>query len=341
MTPGEAPRTAFDFSKRLRPKTYSIAIYVVLFFVLAEGVFLISIFWFRQQFTLETEGPTLAASTVVQETVKPAPKVADTRETVPPVSPGEPTARLSVTQSVNPETRVLDLNEQARSYRLQGDLVQAENTLQQALEISPEHPNTLMSLAMLREAQGRLPEALQTWRKLVNASSSAATSPGMAANLQLARERMALLENKLQPQETGPKLPEPAASPKSTKKLAIADVIQTPSTLPVIPEQVTYDFRLRSYTSAGQPLSIGKMKVQVYLYDRLAGGEKVPAKITAKFVSDAPFAQPGSVETLKVSYQRSAQENYERKEFYGYVIKIFYDGELQDEKASSPDLLRP
>jgi len=184
MTEPDGPRGAFDFRKRLRPKTYSIAIYVVAFFLLVEAGFLLSVFWCRQEFVLETQGPAMPATAdTVEETSQPAPRL------TPPPSDITP-PRLPVPKVATPEDRVLELNEQARTFRLNGQLDQCRTTLQQALELDPKHPNTLMNLAMLEEAQDKFEDALGYWQKVVALPSLS------QVQAQMAREHIALLEDR-------------------------------------------------------------------------------------------------------------------------------------------------
>lgn len=345
MTEPDGPREAFDFRKRLRPKTYSIAIYVVAFFLLVEAGFLLSVFWCRQEFVLETEGPSMPATA---ETVEEASQ--QTPRLTPPPSDITP-PRLPVPKVATPEDRVLELNEQARTFRLNGQLDQCRITLQQALELDPKHPNTLMNLAMLEEAQDKFEDALGYWQKVVALPSLS------QVQAQMAREHIALLEDRGRAeaathasnntQEVTVPQPPPTVTvrkpdvviPTTPKLLSISEVVTTPAVLPAVPDTVNYDFKIKS-NSLTQYLSASKMRVQIFLYDRLMTGERVPSTISARFTNANPFSQPGVTEVLRVNYTRSAQKDFQQRVFYGYVMRIYYNGELQDEKASSPELLK-
>jgi len=336
MTEADGSRTAFDFRKRLRPKTYSIAIYVVVFFLFVEVCFLLSVFWFRQQFTLETQGPAM-----------PPVAEADATPTASSQPSDNPSARLPVPKVATREDRILQLNDQARKFRMNGQLALSRTTLQQALELDPNYPNTLMGLAMIEEDQDKYRSALSYWKKI-------SALPNLSqVQSQLARERIAMLEDRIraeaatQPQEASVpppptvtvRKPEVSITQVAPKLISIPDVIQTPSVLPSVPENITLDFQLKA-NSPTQYIIPSKMRIQIFLYDQLSTGERVPDVISARFTNSNPFSQPGATETLEVNYSRSAQKDFQQRAFYGYIMRVYYNGELQDEKASSPELLK-
>lgn len=310
-----------DWKKRLRPRAYAIGIYAVGFFILVELAVLGSAFWMRQRVVLETEGPALVAPS----TAEPAPETNGNGLNLPP-----PVfeARLSPAQGPTAAERVAKLNDEATNFRRSGSFPLAQAALEKALEIDPENPLTLTNFAMLEEARGNNARALEFWRRIIGMGDKARDT------IQLARERSVILEERLRLEEENRRR---ATTALQDRKISLARIITRPDPLPAQVRDIERDFIFRVDSGAAQ-LQGNKLRIQVYFYDRINGDRLATVPIEARFVNDPPTWNPGAEETLRVRYQTAADG--ENRRYYGYIVRLFYDGVLQDERAEPASLLR-
>src|SRR3954470_14005900 len=117
-----------DFKKRLRPRTYSVTVYMVVLFLLIEVLALGFIFYFRQRVRIETDGPTLVDTRRAVEQSE-----LEFLQTLPNLPPPDVAARLSVPGDETIQEKVLHFNEESRKFRKQGDFGLAEAALNKAL----------------------------------------------------------------------------------------------------------------------------------------------------------------------------------------------------------------
>jgi len=309
-----------DWKKRLRPKAYAIGIYVVGFFILVELAVLGSAFWMRQRVVLETEGPAL---------VEPAPVAVVEEPAAPPLPAPTFEARLNPAQGPTAAERVAKLNDEATGFRRSGSFPLAEAALGQALDIDPENALTLTNFAMLEEARGNNAKALEYWRRIIGMGDRARDT------VQLARERSVILEERLRLEEESRRRTQMGEA--TGRKVVLAQVRTRPDPLPPQPRDIERDFVLK-VAADGPPLQGSKIRIQVYFYDRVGGDRLATVPIEAGFLNDPPAWEAGSEETLRVRYQ--AAVDGEKRAYYGYLFRVYYDGVLQDERAEPASLLR-
>jgi tetratricopeptide (TPR) repeat protein len=306
--------------KRLRPKTYSIGWYLVGGFLVLEVCALVLIFWFRQAVVkIETEGPSVPGAVALERQPPPLENLP-----VPEIQ-----GRLDVAKAPRGVPTAASLVEEARRYRQAGDFALAEAALRQALELQPGQPVVLTHLALLQEGRGKNAEALELWRQILQGGAPEETQ-------RLARDRAELLQERLRLEE--------AARARErlllqSPRWLVVDKIQTrPDPLPQRPVEIQKDFFLR-WTPSGRAPDAGQVRIQVYFYDRLADGTLKPAPIEARFLSSSPDWTGGEgLEVLQARYFRRAAPGEERT-YYGFVCRVYYGEQLQDERAEPIELL--
>lgn len=308
-----------NWKKRLRPKAYAIGVYAVAFFILVELAVLGSAFWMRQRVVLETEGPVLAA---------PAPVEAVDNGAAYSLPAPSFEARLNPAQGPSVPERVARLNEEATNFRRSGSFPLAQAALDQALEIEPDNPLTLTNYAMLEEARGNNTRALELWRQIIRMGDKARDT------IQLARERSVILEERLRLEEENKRRDDAAARPR---RVAIERVITRPEPVPSTPQEIERDFVFKVDSAAGA-LQGSKIRIQAYVYERIGNDRLTTVPIEARFLNDPPAWTPGNEEILRVRYQSNPQRENHR--YYGYLVRIYYDGVLQDERVEPATLLR-
>ncbi|MEM9444678.1 MAG: hypothetical protein AAGA18_04925 [Verrucomicrobiota bacterium] len=308
--------------KRLRPKTYSIAIYIVALFILLEVLALGFVFYFRKQ-AVEIENVEAAlAEEIAIPSSSPVELVASGDSVV---APSDAKSRLSIAEAEPTEEKIMKLNEEARLFRNDGDFTLAEAALKNALALDPEYPATLANLAMLEEARKDNEKARSYWMKIIDMKDNE-KAVGVLA---LAKERAALIEerNRLE-SET---LAREKQLFETTNVLAIKAVRTIPDPLPEEPSYIAREFDL---AFVGKELDPAKVKVQVLYYEKDQAGELVTGQISASFVSKYPDWKGKGVETLTTKWSSSSGKSY-----YGYVMRLYYDGKVQDERAEPRSLL--
>lgn len=90
-----------------------------------------------------------------------------------------------------------------------------------------------------------------------------------------------------------------------------------------------------------EAVAVREMKVFVLFYDRANGKDitRTIANVSNRWTSGPVDWKDGDTETLEVSYELPAQQaRSEHREYYGYIVRLYYRGELQDSKAEPASL---
>jgi tetratricopeptide (TPR) repeat protein len=342
LEPTNPPIPEADYRKRLRPKTYAIAVYLVGLFIILQLLALGLAFWFRQQVIIEKEAPLLREEQVavvaamdpppaaemeteVGEPAKPSPE-----ENVSAFDSGLPEGRLAVPAGGTVDQQVAQLNEDARLFRRQGDFSMAEVALKQALGLKPNDILSLTNYAMLEEARGNRRAAYERWKQVI------ATAPEGDTTVRLAMERSILLEEALRLEEEA-RQREEALLAGIERRVEIAEVRMSPDPLPEKPTEIQRDVVIKS-ANPGIPIDSSKLRVQVFVYDQVGGRKLEPAKIEARFLNSQPDFNRPEGEVLRTVYRAKLDEMGERA-YYGYIVRIYYDNQLQDQRAEPRSLM--
>lgn len=321
--------------KRLRPKTYSVGIYVVGIFILIQIMALIFVFWYRQNVMLDIKAPALTSNDVHADFLE----VNDSGEApeipLPNLPMPEIEARLDLDLQKVPELDIARLNEDARKFRRQGDFHLADAALRQALEIDAENVLTLTNLAMLEEAKGDTGQALAAWRNVIKVGAN--KEGGAGTTVGLARERAKIIAERFRLEEESEGRRSALAG--SRRMLSVEKVLTEPEPLPDDPLELKKIFHLKKKPEAGD-LSAKKVRIQLYFYERTKENRLVPAEISARFNSNPPdWKEEDLTEELVATYLKSTTGPQDKR-YFGYLIRVYYEDELQDERAEPARLLR-
>jgi tetratricopeptide (TPR) repeat protein len=312
----------------MRPKTYSVAVYLVALFIVAEIVMLGGIWWFRQsKVKLETVAPAPPANANTPSLNTKAPEVP-----IPNLPKPEIDGRLNVVpQNEKIVREVGRLNVDAQNFRQNGDFSLAETALNQALELDPNNPQTLANMAMLQEAMGNNEKALERWKSIIVLGDSAGKT------IQLARERAAIIQQRVVLEQQARQREMSLFLLK--RQIVIADVTAVPQTVTDSTPEVQVNFAIKR-ADAKLRIDPNKMRIQLYVYDRLADGRFIPAKsIEADFVEQPADWSKRDTEILHARYVLSQDAGGKRIP-YGYLLRVYYNNELQDERADPIELLK-
>jgi tetratricopeptide (TPR) repeat protein len=299
---------------RLRPGAYAAAIYAVGFVVLLEFALFFSVFWFRDQVVrnIDVSAPTVSPLAKGREAA---------REDVRPTPAGLPT-RLDPLTVANPKVRVQKLNQEALDYQQQGDLHLAEASWSEAEKLDPLNPITLTGLAGLAEKQGDNARARQYWQRVLDL--------GQTPSRALAETRLQKLG--------GTDILANSRRAELPRRLSIGEIERTDASS--LTGSTEFTLRIPILSGANErEIDAGSVGIKLFCYDRTLDGRVVPTvgRITAKFEGDRQTWTKNHTEVLLAKYVLPADEA--TRKYHGYVLRVYYLGELQDETASPPELL--
>lgn len=225
-------------SKRLRPKTYVLAVYIALAVALIQVAFLGSIFWLRHKVKIDTRSPAPAFGHSLAPSLRPPAAPGASAVPSAPESPApitlQPTlgaARLPV--PVDTVQEIADLDQKAYGYMQQGEYDLAWVALLQAENIDSRHLLTLRYEAELAEAEADWNRAASYWQRIIDlgpdAGDLAATAPSRLASAR--SHLMAATLSEAQAKSAPPTAPaKPVAPTNSVTAVHPASVTPTPAT---------------------------------------------------------------------------------------------------------------
>lgn len=327
--------------KRVRTRTYSIGLYLVVFVILLQISAVVSVFWLRRAVQVDLDAPRLRATSVVALPAPPPipppvdpvppPVLAAQKKPVPNPTPTpapeskvlqpQAPARLDLAAVLDPKARILALNTEARRFQSEGDADLARAALLEAENLAPTHPATLRLSAELAEQQGDRARALSYWQRLL-ALGSAATE-----HAEIAALRVQILSAPVVP-------PRPAAQTLLTTEAIEFEV--------VLDNETTYEFNLKipiARVANADEIKPAEVAIKLYFYDLNNKGEIIPTSASRKtfWLGNNPDWIKHPVEVLGATYRltRSAANN----KFFGYVFRLYYQGKLQVEKGQPARIL--
>lgn len=331
--------------KRLRPKTYSVAVYLVIAIVLLQVVMLISVFWLRamvvqinvnlpkaQAGMSGTFTPSFLIGPVAPRTDTAAPRSDLPRLPSLDITAPRP-ALLSVPDISDSLEQIGNLNEQAQTLLHQNAFSSAVEILLKAEDIDPRNPTTLENLAEASSLMNDPVHAKIYWQRLVD------IGPAVGTVYAVAKDHILLLSST----HDADVLRDPSPLPRT---IYVDNVEKTPV------ETLNGDaqFRLRAVLARKDTKmpSFDQKKLQpfVIFYQRMPDGSLVPDLGQRKGAFDDTFLFWGSKndEPFGVDYVMPVPgtpgpNNSTQGEYYGFVIGIYYNKVLQDVRSEPSDLI--
>ncbi|MCE0499649.1 MAG: hypothetical protein LV481_17060 [Methylacidiphilales bacterium] len=328
--------------KRLRPMTYSVAVYLIGAVILLQIVMLISVFWLRAMVVSVSITPPKG---VVPKPVVPVPApVVITPPVIPKVKvpelPSLPSiestvtrpALLSVPAISDKLTQIENLNTEAQIFQHHNDLDTAVQTLIKAEDLDPRNPTTLKSLAEVYYLRNNPAQSKIYWQRLVD------LGPGVGTVYQVANDHVLLLNSN----HEADSLRQPSSHPRL---LYINLVEKTPvETLNGQPQ-----FHLRTSLMRKDPKMAGfnqkRLQPYVVFYQQMPDGTLMPDLGQHKGSFEDTFLFWGNKESeaFGVDYimplpGTRGPTGLPVGEYYGFVIGIYYNKELQDCYSEPSDL---
>lgn len=277
---------------------------------------------------------------LIAKSTPPAPAPSPASVTTPPSPPPAPVDPI--------RARVEQMVADADRAKMMGQFDEAARILQGAIILVQDYVPAHVALAELYEVRGMAEMARSAWQKIV------AMGPGIGPAYEEANrhiEEMARKDAAKHLPELKP-LQKPTLASETTKedlprKLRIVDMQKVDQTNdPNVDERYTVRFSVRASTGE-RFVATQEVEIQVRFYDRFDTGEVVEtnAQTTRDFEMPPVWesfdrkvftAQYVAVKGLR---KKELEETGKRRRSYGYIVRVFYRGKLQDEKSSPEKLV--
>jgi len=335
-------------AKRLRPKTYSVAVYMVILIVVLQVGMLISVFWLRAMVVhvnvrypkaMGQPGTQTATNQALIGPEKPPPGSMPPKPNVPNL-PSLPdlqiskphSARLSVPVVSDQLAQVGNMNQEALAFLQQHAYQSAVETLTKAEDIDPRHPDTLKNLAETYAKMGDAPLSKIYWQRLVD------LGPGVGTIYAVAQDNVILRAGK-----EGDILNDPSTH---LRTVYVDSVEKTP----VETVNGKAQFHLRATLMRKDPNmpNFDQKKLQPYVifYQQMPNGALQPDLGQRKGSFDDTFlfwnkklGEPFGVDYVMPVPSAQGQDTAPIGNYYGFVIGIYYNKVLQDARSEPSDLI--
>jgi hypothetical protein len=242
-----------------------------------------------------------------------------------------------------PETRLQELLQQGRQLRERGDTAAALVKFREAQTQEPENPEAIADIAVTYERMGLLDKAGEQWRRIYEMGDIAgAFYVAAEARLKMSQAQALAAVQIAQQNEYAKDGPISKHRPDAT--LGIGEVTKT-ARGGSGGGGTHFILRVPIRAKRGEKIAVGDVDIQVFFYDKVDGKSVVQtdADLSYRFAS-TPIDWAGvDPETLEVEYSRQPPlgtgGRTEKREFYGYVVRLYHKGELQDLR-SEPESLK-
>jgi hypothetical protein len=203
--------------------------------------------------------------------------------------------------------------------------------LEEALTLQPRNPDILARAASLHERLGQSEMAQSLWKNLLD------LGPEAGRFLEVAEIRLRLLrQDNLVPSGSAALRDQVGLQPGSM--LGVVDLKLNESDKGNVPVK---DLRLAVKSRPGEKIDGRDVRINVTFYEKFEG-EIVP---TSSRVQSMWFTTPvdwldDGIEILEVKYEvpMIGQDGGPPPTYYGYMVNIYYRGQLQETRADPVDL---
>lgn len=325
--------------KRVRPKTYSVAVYMIFAIVALEVAMLISIFWLRAMVvSVNTNVPKAKAGAAGAPYLPSSPHATPSNK--PPVDsngvvrlPGLDAhpGRLVVPSESDKQEQVSILNDEAHVFLRQNDYPSALDLLVKAEDIDPRSPTTLKNMAETYNLMNDPVLSRIYWQRIVDLGQGVGTIYGVA------KDHVLLLDSGGQ---SNP-LHEPSTLPR---QLYVGSVEKSP----VDTRQGVAQFELRVVLKRKDPnmanFDQNKLQPYVIFYQQMPDGSLVPDLSQRKgsfedaFLFSSKPSEPFTVTYIMPVPGTPGPNGAKQGQYYGFVIGLYYDKTLQDVRSEPSDL---
>lgn len=266
------------------------------------------------------------------------PRPMSTEDTDPPLDPNDvglpevtgtqprptPVPLTALTPKV--DSRFTELIEQGKFLRNSGDTVNALGKFRDAQNIEPLNALPVAEQAYTYEKMSLPDKAAEQWRHIL-AMGEGAGVYFTAAEAKLKNSQYSAMKENPSDDET------PIPSGKTLGLGAPAMMDDTDPTR-------RFTLRVPIKARANEVISVRDAVTQVLFYDQLGGKDIVRTTANVSYRWSTPPADwiNGETEVLEVTYDLPQPDARDPRKYFGYVVRLYYQGELQDTRAEPPNL---
>ncbi len=269
------------------------------------------------------------------------------RETVPTISaPIAPPSRPvpvpveKLAPRPPPETLGQELIEQGRTLRDRGDMNGALTKLREAQLLEPSSAQVLAELALTFEKMAAPDRAAEHWKKIYEMGESAG-SYFIAADARLKQSQaMAMMAAQ---KEAGPGLTgAPVSRTNADAVLGLGEIASVDLNDAAADKKFVLRVPLKARARA--KVGVRDVVIHVLFYDQVGGKNVIEtnANVSSRWASTPPDWAERDTETLEVEYTQPRadprESGREDRKYFGYLVRLYYKGELQDSRADPPKL---
>jgi hypothetical protein len=326
---------ATKHNKRLRPKTYTVAVYLVGAVIVLQVVMFVLVFWLRAMVvSVDTKLPNALAGSVGNPNA-PTPLSGETNSAgivrLPSLDAVHP-ALLKVPAPSDALAQIETLNEEAQVFLHQNDLQSATDLLVKAEDMDPRHPTTLKNLAETYNLMNDAVRSKEYWQRLVD------LGPGVGTVYAVAKDHVLLLDSGHDA--------DPLKQPSTlARQIYVATVEKTP----VETRDANAQFHLRAVLMRQDPnmpdFDQKKLQPYVIFYQQMPDGSLTPdlGQRKGSFDDTFLFWNGKTSEAFGVDYiiptpGSAGPNNTTQGKYYGFVIGLYYNKVLQDVRSEPSDL---
>jgi hypothetical protein len=240
-----------------------------------------------------------------------------------------------------PETRLQELLQQGRQLRDRGDTAAALVKFREAQTQEPENPEAISDIAVTYERMALMEKAAEQWKRIYDMGEGAGAFY-LAAEARLNMDKARAIAA-VQIAQQGEFAKE--GSPSKTRPDAVLGIGEITKTVRGSGAGTSFLLRVPIRAKRTEKITVGDVDIQVFFYDKVDDKSVVQtdADLSYRFAS-SPIDWAGSdPETLEVEYSRQPPigrpVRQEKREFHGYVVRLYHKGELQDLR-SQPESLK-
>ena len=232
------------------------------------------------------------------------------------------------TPKVDP--RLSELVEQGKLLRNSGDTAGALVKFRAAAAIDPANPLPIAEQAFTFEKMTLPDKAAEQWRRILGMGDRA----GVYYSAAMSKLNLAVKSTVLETGGTG-------AAIGAGKTLGIGKVAMVDDPDPAVTRKFILNVPIRSRTA--EVIAVNSVYIRVLFYEKVNGKDiaKTIANVSNRWASPPVDWREGDSETLEVSYELAAPPaRGEKREYHGYMVRLYYRGELQDTQAEPASLLQ-
>ncbi len=258
---------------------------------------------------------------------------------VPPMRP-VPVPVEKLAEKAQPETRAQELVDQGRTLRDRGDMSGALTKLREAQTLEPQNPQMSAELALTFEKMSLPDRAAEHWRQIYEMGESAG-SYFIAADARL-KQSQALAMMAAQKEAAPANVETPVSRTNAAAVLGLGEIGLVEANDPA--SEKKFSLRVPLKARARAKINVRDVVIHVLFYDRVGGKEVVEtnANVNSRWASTPPDWAERDTEVLEVEYAQPRADprdaGREDRKYFGYNVRLYYKGELQDSRAEPTSL---